>query len=250
MKRYFNIFIEFDRQTVDNKINEYILKNNKGYVCVIDGNVLATANKQKPYLKIINRGLINTCDGSSIALFAGLIHKAKFNTYTGPEIFSKYIGENYTQFFLGNTSENLNLLKKKFETLGYRSSNYRFMSLPFKDVNEFEYEAIAREIQLFSPDIIWVSLGAPKQEIFISKLIPHLEKGVVFAIGAAFNLFLGDKKNKRAPKILRKLNLEWLFRVAQEPRRIGRRALSYSLILPRLIIQEYKQQISKSGIIR
>lgn len=242
MTKYFDVYIEFERSKIVKKINDCIEQNQKGYVCVIDGNVLATTYKHKEYKEIINGALVNTCDGSSIALLAGTIHKSKFETYTGPDIFSKYVKENYKQYFLGNTDENLVRLKNRFIALCYDTNNYKFESLPYKDVQDFDYENIAKEIQLFSPDIIWVSLGAPKQEIFISKLYPYVDTGVLFAIGAAFNLFLGDDKNKRAPKLMRKMHLEWLFRVLQEPERVGKRALSYLIVLPKLIIQEIKNK--------
>lgn len=238
MKKYFDIFIEFDRCKVDNNIEGSILNTKKGYVCVVDGNVLATAYKQNEYKEIINGGLVNICDGSSIALLAGAIHKSKFETYTGPDIFSKYVKENYKQYFLGNTDENLLSLKNRFVTLGYNTENYIFQSLPFRGVEDFDYSAIANEIQRFSPDIIWVSLGAPKQEIFISKLYPYLNKGVLFAIGAAFNLFLGDKKNKRAPKIIREIYLEWLYRLYQEPKKQKVKFINYVSVIPKLIFNE------------
>ena len=59
-----------------------------------------------------------------------------------------------------------------------------------------DYKAIAQDINGFSPDLIWISLGAPKQEVFISKLYPYIDSGILVAIGAAFNLFLGDTDNK------------------------------------------------------
>lgn len=242
MKKYFDIFIEFDKNEVVDKIKNTIIDQKKGYVCVVDGNVLATSYKDFQYKKIINAGLVNTCDGSSIALLAGMIHRKKFQTFTGPEVFSIFIKENYKQFFLGNTDENLLRLNKRFSEMGFNTTNFKFKSLPFKNVQDFDYKSIADEIKLFSPDIIWVSLGAPKQEIFISKLIPFLDKSVLFAIGAAFNLYLGDEKNKRAPKLMRKLHLEWLFRVIQEPRRVGKRALNYLFIIPQLIVLEIKNK--------
>lgn len=242
MTKYFGIYIEFDKNKIVKDINDCIANQQKGYVCVVDGNVLATSYKQQEYKEIINGGLVNSCDGSSIAMLAGAIHKAKYETYTGPEIFSKYVKENHKQYFLGNTEENLLRLKNRFESLGYPSANYKFESLPYKNVEEFDYKAIAQDIRLFAPDIIWVSLGAPKQEIFISKLYPYLDKGVLFAIGAAFNLFLGDDANKRAPKIMRDMHLEWLFRVCQEPDRVGKRAWAYFKVLPSLIFQEIKNK--------
>ena len=91
------------------------------------------------------------------------------------------------------------------------------------------------------PDIIWVSLGAPKQELFISKLCPYVNKGVLFAIGAALNLFLGDQTNKRAPKIWRNIHIEWIFRILQEPNRVGKRAINYLILLPEIVLAEMKQ---------
>lgn len=241
MKKYFDIYIEFDKSKIIKKINDCIEQNQKGYVCIVDGNVLATANKQREYKDIINKGLVNTCDGSSIALIAGKIHKRKFETYTGPDVFSKYVGENHKQYFLGNTDENLLRLKNRFVALGYNLENFKFQSLPFRSVENFDYSMIGRDINLFSPDIIWVSLGAPKQEIFINKLYPYLDKGVLFAIGAAFNLFLGDEKNKRAPKIIRNMHLEWLFRVAHEPKKQYSRIKFYIKSLPRIVMEEIKR---------
>ena len=96
-------------------------------------------------------------------------------------------------------------------------------------------------INEYSPDIIWVSLGAPKQEIFISKLYPFLDRGILFAIGATINFYAGDKKNKRAPKLIRRMHLEWIFRFISQPKKIGNRSLKYLILLPKLILDEIKR---------
>ena len=244
MQKYFNIFIEFNQKLFDNTIKYSIQNKTKGYICVVDGNVLAHATINTTYRDIINGAIVNSCDGSSIALIAGKIHKQHYRTYTGPEILANYVKQNHKQYFLGNTEDNLRRLKDRFSDLGYENKKFKFESLPFRDVEDFDYKTIAKNINEFCPDIIWVSLGAPKQEIFISKLYPYINMGVLFAIGAAFNLFLGDKVNKRAPKLMRRLHLEWLFRVFQEPRRVGKRAFNYFTLLPGLIVSEIKQSKS------
>lgn len=241
MGMYFNVNIEFDKKIIHDKINETINSTKKGYICVIDGNVLATANKNFDYKEIINNSLINLCDGSSIALLASKIYKKKFITYTGPEFFSEYVGGSFKQYFLGNTQENLDQLKNKFINIGYNIKCFEFMSLPFNNVKDFDYKSIANEINAFSPDIIWISLGAPKQEFFISELFPLIDKGILIAIGAAFNLYLDEINNKRTPVIFRKMKLEWLFRVIKEPKRVGTRALNYFILLPKLILEEVKK---------
>jgi N-acetylglucosaminyldiphosphoundecaprenol N-acetyl-beta-D-mannosaminyltransferase len=233
MDKYFDIFIEFDKYLIDKIILESISFKKKGYVCVVDGNVLANTYVNDEYKGIINNAVVNLCDGSSIALLAGILHHKRFDSYNGPEIFSKLTKT--------KTEENLNRLKTMFTTLGYKVDQFKFEYLPFRNVNDFDFPTIAESINEFSPDIIWVSLGAPKQEIFISKLYPFINRGILFAIGAAFTLFLGNKQNKRAPELLRRMHLLWLIRLMHEPRKVGKRALNYLVLLPVLVLDEIKR---------
>jgi len=223
-------------------MNNFLAYGKKGYICIVDGNVLANTCKNSSYKNIVNGSILNSCDGSSIAILAGYLHKKKFSTYTGPEIFSKYVKQNrYKQYFIGNTKEMHEGLKARFIELNYNIEQFKFEALPFLDVNDFDYPSIAENINNFAPDIIWVSLGAPKQEYFISKLFPLIDKGVLIAIGAAFNLYLGNDKYSRAPLWMRKIHLEWIYRIIKEPTRVGKRALNYALVIPKLVIEERKK---------
>ena len=65
---YFNVKLEFDRNKVDQIIHDTIINNGKGYVCSVERNVMATANLDTHYQKIVNNALVNICDGASIAL--------------------------------------------------------------------------------------------------------------------------------------------------------------------------------------
>jgi N-acetylglucosaminyldiphosphoundecaprenol N-acetyl-beta-D-mannosaminyltransferase len=233
--------MEFDRTRLHAIIEKTITEKGKGFVCVVDGNVLAIANKDETYRIIVNNALVNTCDGSSIALMVNKIHKKKYQAYTGPEIFNYYTGKGYKQFFLGNTEDILNQLRSRFEKESIDINSMRFSTLPFLKVNEFDYAIIGKMINEYAPELIWVSLGAPKQEIFVSKLLPHISTGVMFAIGAAFNLYL-QRDNSRLDIWSRKLHLGWLLRILKEPRRIGSRAWNYLILLPKLIKEEKKTQ--------
>ena len=82
MKKYFNVFFEFDHTEFENIIETNIKSGVKGYVCVVDGNVLALANRDEAYKTIVNNSLVNACDGSSIALMINKIHKKKYQVYT------------------------------------------------------------------------------------------------------------------------------------------------------------------------
>lgn len=76
------------------------------------------------------------------------------------------------------------------------------------------------EIQQLSPDIVLVALGVPKQELLISKHYNKFEKGIFIGVGGSFDVISGTKK--RAPRIVQKLNIEWLYRIAGDKERIKR----------------------------
>jgi N-acetylglucosaminyldiphosphoundecaprenol N-acetyl-beta-D-mannosaminyltransferase len=68
--------------------------------------------------------------------------------------------------------------------------------------------------------------------------LPYLNSGVLFGIGAAINFYINEGSIKRAPSWMRKLHFEWLYRVVQEPNRIGKRAFQYLILIPSLIFIE------------
>lgn len=70
------------------------------------------------------------------------------------------------------------------------------------------------------PDILFVCLGAPKQEIFMANHKQELQVGLMMGLGGSLDGFAGNVK--RAPKWMIRLNLEWLYRLLKEPRRLGR----------------------------
>ena len=81
-------------------------------------------------------------------------------------------------------------------------------------------EKVFREIVEMQPDIVLVALGAPKQELLIHRYYRRGEKGVFIGVGGSFDVLSGRKK--RAPSFFIRHNLEWLYRIASEPKRLKR----------------------------
>jgi len=84
------------------------------------------------------------------------------------------------------------------------------------------------------PHIIWVGLGAPKQDIWMNSYRPHLRAPLLIGVGAAFD-FLSGKKPQAAP-LIQRWGFEWLFRLIHEPKRLWRRYLVYNLRFMRIIL--------------
>ena len=98
------------------------------------------------------------------------------------------------------------------------------------------------------PDIIWISLGAPKQELFMYNLKPFLKQGVMFGVGAAFNFYSGlNNAPKRAPLWIRKIGMEWVYRIFSEPQKQLKRNFTFLSDLPAAIRKEIKiKKLQKS----
>lgn len=232
MNNYFGINLEFDSNKIHQLIAKAISDNQKGYVCVVDGNVLTNAQKNQDYRTIINNSLVNACDGSSIAWLAGKIYKKDFRAHTGPEIFTKYIESPYKQILLGSTDTVIEKIKVKLKSKGIEDDHIQHIPVPFLSVDSFNYSEIADEINKLNPDIIWVSLGAPKQEIFMSKILPFIDKGVMFGIGAAFNFYIGEINSPKAH--IGTLKFIWISRLLKEPKKQLKRIIPYIKLLPKL----------------
>lgn len=238
-KKYFNVRLEFDKEKFDKIIFDAIEHGVKGYSCSVESNNLTIANRNPEFLKILNGALVNNCDGSVLAKILAWIHKEPIDSYIGADIFIKYISLcKYRQFFLGNTEEVLAGLRQNLIKIDPNIAAMRFETLPFKNVEDFDYESIAQMINEDNPDIIWVSLGAPKQENFMARLQPYLNRGIMFGYGAIFNFNAGVGRVKRAPIWMRALRLEWLYRAFEEPRKNIPRYWNFIRILPKLIYRE------------
>lgn len=236
----FNIKIEFNsiafRQTIEKCVNE----NDKGYVCVVDCNVLTMAQKDEKYRSIIKNAYVNTCDGSSIAAMCNRIYGTKYQAFNGPDLFAEYVEkQDFKQLLLGNTEAKFNQIKEKLQTEGKGCEHLSYMPLPFATIDKFDYEGISAEINQINPDFIWVSLGAPKQENFMVRLLPYLNRGLMFGIGAAFNFYVGDISQPNAK--VGALRFIWLDRIFKEPKKQIRRMWAAFKAYPSIYREEKKR---------
>ena len=165
-----------------------------------------------------------------------------YKNYCGADLFLDYIKRRkYKQFFLGASRKVLDGLKVEMTKLDPAIANMRFEELPFRKVEEFDYEGIAAMINEDAPDIIWVSLGCPKQEQFMQRLQPHLKRGVMFGFGAIFNFYSGlEDAPKRAPKWMINMRLEFLYRIFSEPKKQIKRCWMIANTLPKAYRAERK----------
>lgn len=234
----FNIHIEFDSEVFRNTVEKHIQEKKKAYVCVVDANVITIAQKDLKYREIVKNATINTCDGSSIAKMVNKIYGTHYHAYNGPELFEYYIERPYKHLLLGNKASKVDQIKAKVKEKGI-DLDMQHLDVPFVPVDQFDYEGIAKQINEIKPDIVWVSLGAPKQETFISNIFPYVNQSVFFGIGAAFNFYTGDLHNNK--KEVGGLRFIWLERIFKEPKKQLKRVGGYLMMVPKMYFEEKRK---------
>ena len=242
MEKYFNINYEFSPREVGRRIDEQLSKNESDYICVADGVILNNANRKPDYLKIVNGGMFAICDSGYVPLYIKWLYGKRYPQYCGSQIFKDLVSsQKYRMFFMGTNQRTLDGLKENLKAMNPKVENMSFYELPFKAVDEFDYPAIAKMVNEDGADIIWVALGAPKQEMFMNRLQPYLHRGVMFGFGAIFNFNAGVGNVRRAPNWMLKLKLEWLHRAFEDPKKNVPRYWNFIKTLPRLIKEEMKR---------
>lgn len=242
-KEYFGIRFEFDHEEVDRIIEEHIINRKPGYVVSLDGNNLTHAYNDPSHKAILNNSIVNNVDSAWIPRIVNSIYHTNYTNYVGTYLFIDYIKKaKYKQFFLGSSLRVLDALRTNLAPYDPKISHMRFEELPYRKVEDFDYEGIAAMINEDKPDIIWVSLGCPKQEQFMSRLLPHLQQGVMFGYGAIFNFWSGlDDAPKRCPKWMNNMGLEWLFRLCSEPKKQWGRVYAFLCALPKIYFEERRK---------
>lgn len=247
MAEYFHINYNLDSTAVLTELDKQIAKDEVSYICVADGNILQLVHHDVKYRQVVNGGMFSICDSSWVPVFLKWIYGIRVCQYCGCQIFHDVLcKKKYRMFFVGSSARLLDVLQEKLtEEYDSRIKDMHFYELPFCGVDDFDYPAIAGIINKNCPDIIWVALGAPKQEIFMSRLKPYLNRGVMIAVGAVFKFYSGVAE-KRAPQWMIRNRMEFVYRLLLGPRKQLKRCWAIVFALPAVLWNEWRRKGRKS----
>ncbi len=142
----------------------------------------------------------------------------------GPDVMrlvlSQSGGEGPRHYLLGSTPETLAALEERIRSEYPNAIIAGSESPPFRAATAEELSERDTRITASGADIVWVGLGTPKQDTEVQRLAASIPV-VAMAVGAAFDFLAGTKK--QAPVWVQRSGLEWAFRLASEPRRLGKR---------------------------
>ena len=191
------------------------------YICVSNVHTTVTAYEDPEYLKVQNGGIMAIPDGGPLSSVGQRRGFKNMKRTSGPslmgEIFKISAEKGYRHYFYGSTDETL---EKLYAALidGYPGIQIAGMySPPFRPMTEDEDKAIVERINETNPDFVWIGLGAPKQEKWMAAHQGRVN-GLMVGVGAGFDYYAGNIE--RAPEWMQKRNLEWMYRLLQDPKRL------------------------------
>lgn len=194
-----------------------------GYVCLCNVHVLETAHRDPRVSKALDGARVVFPDGAPIAWVQRFLARAPAHRVGGPDLMTHVLREGCAvgleHAFYGSTEEVLARLR---DTIGSRFPHARIATTiapPFGPRSAAEIELDLEALRAARPDVVWVALGAPRQELWAARHAEALAPALVIGVGAAFDFLAGTKP--RAPRFMQRVGLEWLHRLATEPRRLG-----------------------------
>ncbi len=240
METYFQVRYEFDRDAVHQSIADTLSQGRSAYICVADGNVLTHVHHDERYRHTVQGALFSICDSSWVPLYLKWLYGIERVQYCGAQIFSDIVrAGQYRMAFLGADAATLDDLRRVLTGWNPAVAEMPFIALPYGAVEDFDYSAIAEQLHAAGAEIVWVALGAPKQDVFMQALVPHLRRGVAIGVGAVFNMYSG--RIRRAPAWVQVCHLEFIYRIFREPTKQVARCWKIITTLPALFLAEKKR---------
>lgn len=176
---------------------------------------------------------IVTPDGMGVVHAARLLGENLQDRVYGPDLMERTLSHvRATHFLYGGFDEAaLDALRESIAAEYPNAQIAGAMSPPHRTLDADEIDRMVEQINASGAGIVWVGIGSPKQELWMHALRTRLNAPVLIGVGAAFD-FLGGRISQ-APEWMQRASLEWLYRLLQDPLRLGRRYIS---TLPRFAV--------------
>lgn len=246
-KTIFNCSVDdFTLDQAVKKIESNLAHKVKTFQVSLNTDSVVRANENPEYASVLKKANIITIDGMPLIFLSKFLNNQIKHRVTGPDIFYRLLkianNKKLKVYFLGATDKVIKKLKnniiRKYPDIIITGAKNGY----FKSSRESK---IVSEIARSESDILFLALGAPKQDEFIAKYLDRLNVTYATGVGGCFDIFTGEKK--RAPIFLQNIGLEWFFRFIQEPKRLFRRYFVTDIKIFSLLVREVYLNIFKSG---
>lgn len=221
------------------RVSMRLRQGQKGYVCFVDVHGTLEALKSASVAETYENAALTMPDGTPMAWVGRAQGLPGMSYVTGPEmmneIFRRAEFAGYSHFFYGGepgvANELATTLRRKFPWTRIAG----FYTPPFRELTYEEEEELVAEVSRVKPDIVWVGIGAPRQEMWMRKMLPRLETRIAFGVGAAFDFLSG--RVRLCPDWMKRAGLHWLHRLLQQPGRLLMRNVRNTAFLWHIALQ-------------
>lgn len=222
--------LKFDSKCIINTVNQY------SYVM---------AEKDQDFKDALSHSDVLLPDGIGIVAAVKFLNKQSIKKIAGADVHMYFLkkldAEKGSCFYLGSSEETLTRIKKKIN-LEYPNIRVDTYSPPFKATfSKEDTDKMVEVVNGFKPDVLFVGMTAPKQEVWTHVNKERLEVGTICAIGAVFDFYAGTVT--RPSKFWRDLGLEWFIRLLKEPKRMYKRYVIYG---PAFILMLIRSKLNQS----
>ena len=197
-----------------------------GYVCLCNVHLFVVARHDDEVRRAVAGAAVAFPDGWPIAWLQRRLGHPSATRVAGPDLMARVVADGRSSgirhFLLGSSDAVLRPLEANLAR-GFPGAEIAGrLSLPFFEADDFTgTEDAIRDVRRASPHVVWLSLGCPKQELWMLRYAPDLAPALVAGVGAAFDFHSGSKP--RAPVWVQRAGMEWLHRLLSEPRRLASR---------------------------
>lgn len=213
--------VPFDALTMTEaveKVMGFLADDKQHYICTPNPEIVMEAQQDKELMKILREADLVVPDGIGVvwaSRYSEILLTERVAGYDLTQnIFSRIAGKNETVYFFGGApgvaSTAARQMKKVYPGLKIVGGHNGYFDAE-------EEKKIIADIKRLSPSILLVGLGAPKQEKWIYEHLEEVGAKVAIGVGGSFDVMAGNVK--RAPKLFRKLGLEWFYRLITQPTR-------------------------------
>jgi N-acetylglucosaminyldiphosphoundecaprenol N-acetyl-beta-D-mannosaminyltransferase len=196
-----------------------------GFVSLMNVHVAMTAQRDTAVFSALERAWRVFPDGAPIAWLERKRGAAYARRVAGPDLMLEVLRHGresgLRHFLFGSTPDVLAAMANR---LRQQMPDLKLVGTVAPPRGDEHDENLLDEVRSAAPDIVWLGLGAPKQELWAHRHADSLKPALVIGVGAAFDFHAGAKR--RAPGWMQRAGLEWLHRLVSEPRRLGWRYLS------------------------
>lgn len=208
-------------------IKEWVINREQHFICVRDVHGVVECQRDETLRKIHKAAGLVTPDGMPLVWLSTLKGYRGVERVYGPDLMLNLCKEStslgYRHYLYGSTPE---VIERLIHNLQQQCPDINIVgaySPPFHLLTPEEDNEVIRQINSTNPHIVWVGLSTPKQEYWMANHLGKISAPVMIGVGAAFDFHAGTKR--QAPRWMRRIGMEWLFRLCNEPRRLWKRYL-------------------------